>query len=57
MSTIFLLGIIQTELPSAANDNEAPLVTNIYKTGLAMFALQVQRLNLSRQTFELLLIE
>ena len=40
MSTIFLLGIIQTELPSAADDSEAPLVTNIYKTGLAMYALQ-----------------
>ena len=42
MSTIFLLGIIQTELPSAADDTEAPLVTNIYKTGLATFALQGQ---------------
>ena len=46
MSTIFLLGIIQNELPSSTDENEVPLVTNIYKTGLALFALQFQRLTI-----------
>ena len=40
MSVIFLLGIIQTELPSSPTEDQAPLVTNIYKTSLALFGLQ-----------------
>ena len=40
MSVIFLLGIIQTELPSSPTEAQAPLVTNIYKTSLALFGLQ-----------------